>query len=104
MLASGAKQLQAMKDRGILIDFVDCDGLEVRFINGVVLPILAYWSPDRERELDEPVEGGWIEFGNDQVGYGWYPCKMITEEEFEEERRARARIAREKSAHEARPN
>jgi hypothetical protein len=78
-------QLQAMKDQNVRISRVDCEDELVYFPNGVVLPIVGIWSPDRSHELDEPEDGAWIEFGNDEIGYGWYPCKMITEEEYRAE-------------------
>jgi len=96
-------QLRAMREAGIKIDFVDDDADEVHFMNGITLPIIAFWSPDRSHRIDDPVDGGWIEFGDDEIGYGWYPCKLITEEEYDQERRARARAAVEESARQARP-
>lgn len=79
-------QLQAMKSAGIKCrEFIVGDD-EIIFANGIVLPVLGYYDASREKLLDEPVHGGWAEFGNDDVGYGWYPIKLISEEE--EERRA----------------
>lgn len=91
-----------MKDAGIKIDFVECDDEMVIFENGVELPIIAYWDPERDHETDDPVEGGWIEFGNEEVGFGWYPIKLISEDEWLQERRARTRAAVEAGAAEAR--
>jgi len=85
-----SNQLQAMKDQKIKVDFVDCDEMEVHFPNGVVLPILAFLDTDRTTELVDPVEGGWVEFGNDEVGYGYYPVKLITEEEWHAEQECQA--------------
>lgn len=84
-------QLQAMKDQKIRIDYIDCDEMEVHFPNGVVLPIETFLAPDKVTPTVDPVEGGWAAFGNDEVGYGYYPIKLITEEEYEEEQRQRRR-------------
>lgn len=82
-------QLQAMRDQNIRIWRVDCEDELVYFPNGVVLPIVGFWSQDRTHQIDEPIDGAWIEFGDDEVGYGWYPCKMITEEEYHAEQEGR---------------
>lgn len=96
-------QLQAMKEQGIRIDLVECEAMLVIFDNGLALPIEYFYGPDGEL-VDGPVEGGICTFGDDEYGWGWYPIRMITEEEFEENRRARARTALENRAHQARPN
>jgi len=76
------KQLQAMKDRNIRCHLVDDDDGLMYFSNGVVLPIIAYWSADRSHQIERLVDRAWIEFGDDDFGYGWYPVRMITEEEW----------------------
>lgn len=82
-------QLQAMKDRKIRVDHVDCDAMEIHFPNGVVLPILWFLDRDKMTVVIDPVDGGWLEFGNDEAGYGYYPVKLITEEEYEAEQQRR---------------
>jgi len=90
---SGVSQLQAMKDRQILVDHVDVDEGVLVFENGLVLPI-EYCTDAADVVVDDPVDGGWIHFGDDEHGYGRYPVKLVTEEEFEQERaRACARAA-----------
>lgn len=98
-----SNQLQAMKDQQIRIDRVDCDTMEVHFPNGVVLPITAFLAPDKETETIDPVDGGWLAFGNDEVGWGYYPVKLITEEEYraEQERKTSEVHARGGARHEA---
>lgn len=80
-------RLQAMKDQRIRACRVDVDDELMVFPNGVELPIIAFWDASRTYELADPVDGGWIEFGNDETGFGWYPCRMISEEEWLEQQR-----------------
>jgi hypothetical protein len=77
--------LQAMRDRNIRCHLVDDDDGLMYFPNGVVLPIIAYWSADRSHQIERLTDGAWIEFGDDDFGYGWYPVRMITEEEWYEQ-------------------
>lgn len=76
-------RLQAMKDQNIRIQIVDDEAMEVVFENGVTLPIQAWLDKDQEVETDDPVDGGWVAFGDDEIGYGYYPIKLISEEEYE---------------------
>ena len=58
------------------------------------LSVLAVRADDKGTPVDDPVEGGWAEFGNDEIGYGWYPIKLVSQEDWEDEvERGRARIA-----------
>jgi len=84
-----SNQLQAMKDQKIRVDWVDCDEMKIHFPNGVVLPILTFLDVDKVTPVVDPVDGGWAEFGSDEVGYGYYPVKLVSEEEYEEEQRRR---------------
>lgn len=103
-MESGVKQLQAMKDQRIFVDHVDVDEGILVFENGLVLPI-EYCTDANDVVVDDPVDGGWIHFGDDEHGYGRYPVKLVTEEEFEQERaRSRARAAFKASTGETRPN
>ena len=95
-------QLSAWKEARVLIDEVDCDEMTVIFSNGVVLPIICFCGADG-RCTEEPEEGGYAEFGDDEHGYGTYPIKIISEEEYERQR-ARTAAARAASAPPARSN
>jgi hypothetical protein len=81
-------QLSAMHEAGIKAMFVDDDGMTINFSNGVQLPIQAWLDESREYQLERPCEGGWAAFGSDEVGYGYYPVRLIGDEEWEEQRHA----------------
>lgn len=83
-------QLQAMKDQKIRIRLVDVDVMEVTFDNGLVLPIEMF-TDENDVQSEDPVNGGWAHFGNDEAGYGRYPVKLITEEEWQAEQKRLAR-------------
>jgi len=78
-------RLAAMHDRDIRIQWVDCDDMTVTFANGVTLPIIGFLAPDKYTLVDDAVEGGYAEFGNDEFGYGYYPVRLIGDEEYEQE-------------------
>lgn len=81
-------QLTAMHEAGIKASFIDDDEMTIRFPNGVLLPIQAWLDASREHQLERPCEGGWLAFGNDETGYGYYPVRLIGDEEWEEQRHA----------------
>lgn len=81
-----SSRLSAMRERGIRADFIDNIDMKIVFRNGVTLPIQCWLLANKETESDEPVDGGFAHFGSDSYGYGYYPVKLITEEEWLAER------------------
>jgi hypothetical protein len=74
--------LGAWKEAGIRATVVDDDTMEITFSNGVVLPILEFLNATKTRTTVEPINGGFIAFGDDSHGFGYYPIKLISEEEW----------------------
>jgi hypothetical protein len=72
----------AWKEAGISAMVIDEDNMEITFSNGVVLPILEFLNSTKTHTTVEPVEGGFIAFGDDDHGFGYYPIKLISEEEW----------------------
>ena len=74
-------RLSAMRERGIQASTIDEDAMTIAFPNGVVLPIQG-WLDRNRKPVDEPIDGGWCEFGDEEIGFGYYPVKLISEEEW----------------------
>lgn len=75
--------LQAWKDARVTVDFIDCEEMTITFSNGVTLPVHAFYDA-AGRHVEEPVEPGYAEFGDEEHGYGTYKVKIISEEEYED--------------------
>lgn len=84
-------RLNAMRERGICADVIDEDAMTISFPNGVVLPIQCWLDRDRKTEIDDPIDGGWCEFGNEEIGFGYYPVKLISEEEWNAQQNRKAK-------------
>ena len=82
------KQLSAMKDQNVLVEHVDCEEMTVTFSNGLTLPVHNFFDADGVA-ADEPVDGGYAEFGDDEHGYGIYTVRLISEEEYEDAQQER---------------
>jgi len=77
-------RLSAMRERGIQAHTIDEDAMTIAFPNGVVLPIQG-WLDHNRKPVDDPIDGGYAEFGDEEIGFGYYPVKLISEEEWREQ-------------------
>jgi hypothetical protein len=81
-------RLGAWREAGVRCSTFDQDEDVITFSNGHRVAVNAYLDASKQHETDGPVDGGFAAFGNDEIGYGYYPITMITEAEWQEEQDA----------------